>query len=88
MPVIISDGMGIKTDISSVTSRLAMQCSRREYCVSDVFAKALKALEGDRDGAQKVVESLVEDRYVDDYRYSQLFCQSHLLFKIYHLQTI
>lgn len=62
--------MGVKTDISSVTNRLSMLCSRREYCVSDVFSKALKALEGDREGAQKVVESLVRDRYVDDYRYS------------------
>lgn len=62
--------MDVKTDISSVTDRLSMLCSIREYCVSDVFSKALKALEGDREGAQKVVESLVRDRYVDDYRYS------------------
>lgn len=58
-----------------VLSKLQAQCARREYCSSDVFAKALKALEGDRDAAAEVVESLVGEKYVDDLRYATAFCR-------------
>ncbi len=59
-----------KNDLQSVTERLRMRCSRREYCTGDVFSKALKALEGDREAASQIVETLVRDRYVDDFRYA------------------
>ena len=49
-----------------ILDRLQRQCSRREYCTRDVFTKALKALEGDREAAEKIVSSLVKDKYVDD----------------------
>lgn len=61
--------------IVKVTDRLRGQCSRREYCVSDVYKKALKALEGDAEAARQVVYSLVKDRYVDDLRYSSAFAR-------------
>lgn len=61
--------------IVKVTDRLRGQCSRREYCVSDVYKKALKALEGDADAARQVVDSLLKDRYVDDLRYSSAFAR-------------
>lgn len=61
--------------IVKVTDRLRGQCSRREYCVSDVYKKALKALAGDADAARQVVDSLVKDRYVDDLRYSSAFAR-------------
>ena len=61
--------------IVKVTDRLRGQCSRREYCVSDVYKKALKVLEGDSEAARQVVDSLVKDRYVDDLRYASAFAR-------------
>ena len=58
------------SDINKILDNLRRQCSRREYCVSDVLAKAEKALEGDKEKAMQVVESLVKDKYVDDLRYA------------------
>lgn len=55
--------------------RLQAQCARREYCRSDVFTKALKALDGDRDAAEEVTGSLVADRFVDDFRYAAAFAR-------------
>lgn len=58
-----------------VLDRLQAQCSKREYCKRDVFDKALKGLEGDRDAAEEVVESLVEDKFVDEARYAGAFAR-------------
>ena len=41
----------------------------------DVFRKALKDLEGDRDAAAAVVASLEADRYVSDARYAAAFAR-------------
>lgn len=62
-------------DISKILDSLRRQCSRREYCVSDVLAKALKGLEGDKEAADKVVSKLVEEKYVDDLRYSEAYAR-------------
>lgn len=58
-----------------ILSKLQNQCAKREYCRSDVFAKALKALDGDRAAADEIVESLVADRFVDDFRYASAFAR-------------
>ena len=58
-----------------VLSRLENQCARREYCRSDVMAKAIKALEGDAEAAEEVVASLVKDGYVDELRYATAFAR-------------
>lgn len=58
-----------------VLDRLQAQCSKREYCRRDVFDKALKALEGDREAAEEVVESLVADKFVDEARYAGAFAR-------------
>ena len=58
-----------------VLERLQRQCARMEYCVSDVRRKALKALEGDADAAERIVASLVRDRFVDDRRYAAAFAR-------------
>ena len=55
--------------------RLQAQCSKREYCTSDVLRKALSAFDGDREQAAKLVESLVADRFVDDLRYASAFAR-------------
>ncbi|MBR4756483.1 MAG: RecX family transcriptional regulator [Bacteroidales bacterium] len=52
-----------------------MQCSKREYCSSDIFRKAMTAFEGDRAQAQRLLDSLLEDRFVDDLRYATAFAR-------------
>ena len=58
-----------------VLGKLQAQCSKREYCCADVRAKALKALDGDSQRAAEVVDSLVEDKYVDELRYATAFAR-------------
>ena len=50
-------------------------CAKREYCSSDILKKAEAALEGDRQGAQEMLDSLVADRFVDDARYAAAFAR-------------
>ena len=40
-----------------------------------MYAKALKALGGDEDGAREVVDALKADKYVDDLRYASAFAR-------------
>ena len=56
-------------------SRLQKRCSKAEYCSSDVYRKALKALEGDAEAAARVVAALVKEKYVDDVRYAGAFAR-------------
>ena len=70
-----SDSISDMEDYSKVLDRLQAQCSKREYCTSDVFRKAMTAFEGDREQAGKLVESLVADRFVDDLRYASAFAR-------------
>ena len=58
-----------------ILERLQRQCARMEYCSSDIYRKALKALEGDAEAAARIVASLVQDRYVDDRRYASAFAR-------------
>ena len=58
-----------------VLERLQRQCARMEYCTSDIRRKALKAAEGDADAADRLVASLVADRFVDDRRYAAAFAR-------------
>jgi len=61
--------------MEKVLDRMRCLCSRREYCRSDVMKKVLKALDGDRDKAEKVVETLVKEKFIDDLRYSSAFAR-------------
>lgn len=60
---------------SRTLARLQKLCAKAEYCRSDVYRKALKALDGDAAQASRLVDSLVEDRYVDDARYASAFAR-------------
>ena len=62
-------------DYGKTLSRLQAQCSKREYCSSDIFRKAMTAFGGDRSQADKLVASLVEDKFVDDLRYASAFAR-------------
>ena len=50
-------------------------CAKREYCRSEILKKAETALEGDRQAAQEMLNSLVADRFVDDARYAAAFAR-------------
>ena len=62
-------------DVTNILNNLRRQCSRREYCTSDVLKKAEKALEGDRDKAAELVKILVREKYVDDMRYCEAYAR-------------
>ena len=62
-------------EYSKVLDRLQAQCSKREYCSSDILRKGLTAFEGDREQATKLLDSLIQDRFVDDLRYATAFAR-------------
>lgn len=62
-------------DTRKVADRLRTLCSRREYCRSDILKKAVAALDDDREEAARIVEELVAEKYVDDFRYASAFAR-------------
>ena len=62
-------------EYSKVLDHLQAQCSKREYCSSDILRKGLTAFEGDREQATKLLDSLIQDRFVDDLRYATAFAR-------------
>jgi regulatory protein len=58
-----------------VLDRMRNLCSRREYCRSDIMKKVLKALEGDTEKAEKVIATLVGEKYLDELRYASAFAR-------------
>ena len=62
-------------EYSKVLDRLQAQCSKREYCSSDIFRKAMKAFDGDRELSERILQSLQEDKSVDDLRYASAFAR-------------
>ena len=62
-------------EYSKVLDRLQAQCSKREYCVSEIRQKLFKALAGDTSRADEVLGSLLADRFVDDAWYASAFAR-------------
>jgi regulatory protein len=62
-------------EYSKVLDRLQAQCSKREYCSYDILRKGLAAFDGDREQASRLLESLIQDRFVDDLRYATAFAR-------------
>lgn len=62
-------------DLARVTDRMRTLCSRREYCSADILKKAMSALDGDRARAETVVAKLIDEKYIDDLRYSSAFAR-------------
>lgn len=58
-----------------VTDRMRGLCSRREYCRQDIMKKVLAALGGDADEAGRIMDRLVEEKYIDDLRYASAFAR-------------
>lgn len=62
-------------EYDKVLDRLQSLCSKRECCGTDIYKKALKALDGDGAAAASLVESLVEDGFLSDSRYASAFAR-------------
>lgn len=58
-----------------VLSSLESQCVKREYCSADIYRKALDRLGGNADAAGEVLDSLRENKFVDDLRYASAFAR-------------
>lgn len=58
-----------------VLDRMRVLCSRREYCRSDIFSKALRCLDGNIDAAETIVASLEKDGYLCELRYASSFAR-------------
>lgn len=64
-----------EAEVRKVTDRLKRLCSRREYCSSDILKKAAAYLEGDMAVAEKILQTLVSEKYVDDFRYASAYAR-------------
>jgi len=62
-------------DPQKVADRMRGLCSRREYCRQDIMKKVLAALGGDADQAGRIMDRLVEEKYIDDLRYASAFAR-------------
>jgi regulatory protein len=61
--------------MNEVLDKLEALCAKREYCVSDIRRKAIERLDGDRQAAEELVQSLIENKFVDDARYASAFAR-------------
>ena len=59
-------------DVKNTFSRLAALCARREYCQHDMLEKMRQWGLSEEEQA-KVMQQLIEGRYVDDERYTRAF---------------
>ena len=64
-----------KMDPQKVADRMRGLCSRREYCRQDIMKKVLAALGGDADEAGRIMDRLVEEKYIDELRYASAFAR-------------
>lgn len=64
-----------KEVVDKVLERMRNLCSRREYCRSDIMKKALSAMDGDREAAEKIIDTLVKEKFIDELRYSSAFAR-------------
>lgn len=62
-------------DPQKVADRMRGLCSRREYCRQDIMKKVLAALGGDADEAGRIMDRLVEEKYIDDLRYASAYAR-------------
>jgi len=60
-------------ETDKVLEKMRILCSRREYCRSDILKKVVPALDGDRQEAEKIVDILVNEKFIDELRYASAF---------------
>lgn len=60
-------------ETDKVLEKMRVLCSRREYCRSDILKKVVSALDGDRQEAEKIIDILVNEKFIDELRYASAF---------------
>lgn len=60
-------------ETDKVLEKMRVLCSRREYCRSDILKKVVPALDGDRQEAEKIIDILVNEKFIDELRYASAF---------------
>lgn len=60
-------------ETDKVLEKMRILCSRREYCRSDILKKVVSALDGDRQEAEKIIDILVNEKFIDELRYASAF---------------
>lgn len=58
-----------------IADRMRRLCSLREYCSNDIQKKLTGLLDGDHAQVQEILDMLVRERYVDDFRYACAFAR-------------
>lgn len=66
-----------KTELEELLSRAMSLCSKREYCISDIRALCKRWGAEDSMMQQQVIERLVKERFIDEYRYARAFALDH-----------
>ena len=61
-------------------TKLMALCSRREISSGQARTKLLRWLEADTSGAEKVVDELVREKYIDDSRFARAYTRDKLRF--------
>ena len=62
-------------------------CARQEYCCSEIREK-LRKWNNDEDTSQKVIARLVEEKYIDEKRYSEFYVRDKFRFNKWGKQKI
>lgn len=75
-------GRNIKqeTALERARTKLMALCSRREISSGQARTKLLQWLEADSSGAEKVVDELVREKYIDDSRFARAYTRDKLRF--------
>ena len=75
-------GRNIKqeTALERARTKLMALCSRREISSGQARTKLLRWLEADTSGAEKVVDELVREKYIDDSRCARAYTRDKLRF--------
>lgn len=68
-------GDSVSKDPHKVADRMRALCSKREYCSPDIRKKVVAALDGDKEEAEKILRSLIEEKYIDDLRYASAYAR-------------
>ncbi len=66
-------------DKTKIINRLSTLCARREYSSSDIYKKALKLSEDNRELADEVLVYLHDNKFVDDERYALAYAREKAL---------
>lgn len=75
------------TDISDTLKRLASLCARSEQCRHDIHMKLIRTRLSETD-RKKILDYLIDNRFVDDARYARAFANDKVRFSAWGRRKI